>query len=139
MFLCLAPALFGASAAHDRASAPAVSRASDLAGVIDHPCLGRWQGWGRDPWSVEPWSIDLVVTRVEGEACGTIEYPSLRCGGTLETCDAQGKVLNFQEYYTHNPGTCAPAGRIEAWCEGDRMTWRWFGTAEVGTVLHRVR
>lgn len=140
--VCLSPALLGAHVAHQR---PAVITevtpppADVPEGVIDHPCLGRWLGWGRNTWSSEPWSIDMTVTRVEGEGCGSIEYPSLRCGGFLETCSMRTNILVFRELYTHNPGTCAPAGLIEAYCVGDTMTWRWFGSnVEVDTELRRV-
>ena len=53
----------------------------------------------------------MRVTAEEGARCGTIEYPSLRCGGYLVNCHRRGDVVTWTEVYTHNPGTCAPAGR----------------------------
>lgn len=99
-------------------------------------CLGRWVGAGQGA-SGSPWTIDMVVTAVEGDACGTIEYPSLGCGGTLLRCHVEQGVLVLREYYTHNPGTCAPAGTIRARCEGDQMSWQWDGWETVRTVLTR--
>ncbi|MBL8601062.1 MAG: hypothetical protein JNK72_03975 [Myxococcales bacterium] len=99
-------------------------------------CLGRWQGEGQNAGPV--WSIDMTVTAEEGATCGVIEYPSLGCGGLLTRCHREGDRVYFTEVYTHNPGTCAPAGRIEARCEGVDMFWRWRGEDRVDTVLHRV-
>lgn len=101
-------------------------------------CVGRWQGWGRGA-SGAPWSIDMVVTAESGARCGTIEYPSLGCGGHLVNCRRQGDTVTFTEVYTHNPGTCAPAGRIDAQCEGAVMDWAWTGWELVRSRLDRAR
>jgi hypothetical protein len=98
-------------------------------------CLGRWQGTGGN--GGEPWSIDMRVTAEEGARCGTIEYPSLRCGGHLVDCHRRGDVVTWTEVYTHNPGTCAPAGRIDARCEADLMRWTWTGQEVVRAMLRR--
>ncbi len=79
----------------------------------------------------------MVVTSEEGVRCGTIEYPSLRCGGYLTNCHRRGEVVTWTEVYTHNPGTCAPAGRIDARCEPDLMRWTWTGQEVVSSTLHR--
>lgn len=100
-------------------------------------CLGRWQGAGRGSGG-PAWSIDMVVTAEQGARCGTIEYPSLGCGGYLVDCHRRGDVVAWTEVYTHNPGTCAPAGRIVGRCEDDRMRWTWTGQEVTSTQLRRV-
>ena len=99
-------------------------------------CLGRWRGLGRGE-SGSPWSIDMVVTAERGARCGTIEYPSLRCGGYLVNCHRDGDTVTWTEVYTHNPGTCAPAGVVVGRCEGATMGWTWTGMEVVRTVLRR--
>jgi len=99
-------------------------------------CLGRWLGTGRGGSGL-PWSIDMVVTAERGDRCGTIEYPSLRCGGYLVNCHRDGDVVTWTEVYTHNPGTCAPAGVVEGRCEGATMRWTWTGMEVVSTLLQR--
>lgn len=79
----------------------------------------------------------MVVTAEEGARCGTIEYPSLRCGGYLVDCRRRGLVVTWTEVYTHNPGTCAPAGRIDARCDPEAMDWTWSGQEVVRSRLHR--
>lgn len=80
----------------------------------------------------------MRVTSEEGARCGTIEYPSLGCGGYLVRCRRRGDVVTWTEVYTHNPGTCAPAGRIDARCEGDLMHWTWTGQEIARSQLRRV-
>jgi hypothetical protein len=107
------------------------------AGSVTDPCLGKWTGWGVNGGG-PPWSIEMDVTSTAGASCGTIEYPSLGCGGTLDACGKNGERVTFKERYTHNPGTCAPAGIIEAVCGAEKMRWRWTGIEQVQTTLERV-
>jgi hypothetical protein len=134
--LALALTLLPAMALADRPAAPARPRPPTPAPASG--CLGRWQGWGRNG-STPPWSIDMVVTSERGARCGTIEYPSLGCGGYLTNCQRRGDVVTWTEVYTHNPGTCAPAGRVDGRCEGDAMQWEWTGWEVVRSRLQRAR
>jgi len=93
-------------------------------------------GVGRDSGG-PPWTIDMVITAPEGPDCGRIEYPSLGCGGTLHDCRREDGAILIREHYTHNPGTCAPAGRLEIRCQGDTLDWRWDGQETVRTTLTR--
>jgi hypothetical protein len=103
-----------------------------LAGPLGTSCAGHWTGSGVQP-GYPPWTIDLNVTpetagsSPEGQ-CGTIEYPSLGCGGYLTHCGtlASGES-SFTEVYTHTNANCSPAGTIRAFC-GTTMTWTWEGT-----------
>ncbi|MFO0624960.1 MAG: hypothetical protein U0325_05030 [Polyangiales bacterium] len=79
----------------------------------------------------------MVVTAEQGARCGVIEYPSLGCGGFLVNCRRVGDTVTFTEVYTHNPGTCAPAGVIEARCEAGSMAWIWTGWELVRSQLAR--
>jgi hypothetical protein len=123
-------------------SLSSVDRDSDVSpeGLLPAPivdrCLGRWVGTGRGS-SGAAWSIDMRVTAERAARCGTIEYPSLGCGGYLADCRRVGDVVTWREVYTHNPGTCAPAGSIEGRCDGDTMRWRWTGAEVVRTRLRR--
>lgn len=98
-------------------------------------CVGRWGGAGSNHGP--EWTIDMTVERENGQGCGRIEYPSLGCGGYLTQCVRRGDTVTFTEVYTHNPGTCAPAGRIEARCGHGVMSWRWSGWEVVHTTLYR--
>lgn len=104
--------------------------------AVSASCVGRWTGWGTNIGG-RPWSIDMVVTAEQGARCGTIEYPSLRCGGYLIDCRRHGDVVTWTEVYTHNPGTCAPAGRVDGRCDAASMHWTWTGDEVVRSVLRR--
>lgn len=99
-------------------------------------CVGRWQGVGRGS-SGNPWTIDMNVTSADAR-CGTIEYPSLGCGGYLIQCQVGGGRMTAVEVYTHNPGTCAPAGSVRAECDASSMRWVWTGQEIVRSVLRRI-
>ncbi len=101
-------------------------------------CVGHWQGTGVQP-GYPPWPIDLVVTESAGNACGTIEYPSLGCGGTLSSCNLVNGATVVTEIYTHTSANCAPPGNITATCSGATMTWTWTGSGgPVTATLTRV-
>lgn len=99
-------------------------------------CLGTWEGSAVQDG--ERWTIAMVVTSTSGSRCGTIDYPSLGCGGDLLGCSARGARVHFRERYDRNPGTCAPAGTIEASCRGNSMVWVWRGSGmTIRTTLER--
>ena len=120
--------------------APGASTAAPvpLAGPLGTACAGHWTGSGVQP-GYPPWTIDLNVTPETGEQCGTIEYPSLGCGGYLTHCGtlASGES-SFTEVYTHTNANCSPEGTIRASCSTS-MTWTWEGVGgPVTTTLTRM-
>jgi hypothetical protein len=122
------------------ASYPATARDAN-AGIPAMPptvgaCVGHWAGTGRNSGG-PPWSIDMNVTATNGPVCGTIEYPSLGCGGTLINCTTRSGQTTFVEDYSHNAGRCAPDGTIVARCARGRMQWTWVGDDVVRTSLQR--
>ena len=132
--IVLAPALGLADAPSPPRPAP--PRPAQPRPAPSTSCLGRWLGMGRGGSGL-PWSIDMVVTAERGARCGTIEYPSLRCGGYLVNCHRDGDTVTWTEVYTHNPGTCAPAGVVVGRCAGATMGWTWAGQEVVHTALRR--
>jgi hypothetical protein len=100
-------------------------------------CIGTWDGSAalKDE---EPWTIAMVVASTNGARCGTIDYPSLGCGGDLLDCSVRKGHVHFRERYGRNPGTCVPAGTIEAQCQDRSMVWTWHGSGlVVRTTLKR--
>jgi len=134
LVIVLAPALGLADAPSPPRPAP--PRPAQPRPAPSTSCLGRWLGMGRGGSGL-PWSIDMVVTAERGARCGTIEYPSLRCGGYLVNCHRDGDTVTWTEVYTHNPGACAPAGVVVGRCTGATMGWTWTGQEVVHTALQR--
>lgn len=92
----------------------------------DDGCIGRWAGSAVQEGA--PWTLELSVERLGAGRCGTIEYPSLGCGGEVLDCTVlpDGR-LTMRELYTHDLGACAPAGQIYAMCSAGTMLWTWEG------------
>ncbi len=100
--------------------------------------MGRWVGRGRNTGFPTEWTIDLTLTNsASGGRCGTLEYTSPSCGGTLEDCNVVGGEIRTRERYAHDEGHCAAPGRVILRCEGDRMHFRWIGWEQTDTVLRR--
>src|SRR5688572_26134400 len=116
----LAPAAASAQPVQEQRARPGV-------GVVQpgHPCLGRWVGQAEDHpvTSGTPYGVTIEIHQTQGRNCGTIEY-TLGCGGVLHDCVVGPDRIEALEEYTHNPGTCAPAGRLAASC-GEVMEWQW--------------
>jgi hypothetical protein len=104
----------------------------------EHPCLGVWQGMGRNTGS-QPWAIEMTVASTSTR-CGGIEYdsPELDCGGPFSRCELDAASGRAVETYTHNVH-CAPPGDVIFRCTGDVMEWEWRGNEVVRTRLRRVR
>lgn len=119
-------------------SAPAVA-AAEGAGQGGFPCVGTWRGLGQTTGYATQWTIDMRVTapRADGD-CGTIEYTSPTCGGRMLDCRVENGLVHAREHYTHTDGNCAPAGRLELSCTGDRMQWAWVGWEVARSTLTRV-
>lgn len=112
---------------------------ANVPGVNNTPtpsCVGLWTGVGRNPGQ-PPWTIVMRVNSDDGTVCGTIEYPSLGCGGALTHCTTRSGQSTFVEHYDHNAGRCAPDGTIVARCNGTAMQWTWVGEEVVQSMLQR--
>lgn len=102
------------------------------------PCAGRWTGVGHNTGYERGWSIDMTVHAPDAQgSCGTIEYTTPSCGGTLTDCRLVNGQVVVQERYSHSEG-CAPPARLEFRCEGGRMQWAWLGWETARTTLTRV-
>jgi hypothetical protein len=116
----------------------AVATPAEATLVTDDPCLGRWQGVGKNTGHPQLWTIDLTLTsQPGGGVCGTIEYTNPRCGGVLEGCERKGAEIHTRERYTHSDG-CAPPGQVIIRCDGDKLHYSWLGWERVDSDLARV-
>jgi MYXO-CTERM domain-containing protein len=118
--------------------APSMASAEGT-GAPGFPCVGRWQGLGRNNGAPTQWTIDMVVTAPGADgSCGTIEYTNPTCGGRMLECRVVNGVVHVRERYTHDDGRCADASRLEFSCTGERMQWAWVGWETARSTLVRV-
>lgn len=108
--------------------------------------LGRWTGTVEQypVGTSQTYTADMTLT---SPTSGTIDYPSLNCGGTLSG-GGSGGVYRFRESIRYgrvtsaNPAGCFD-GNIDMTVHGDTMTWQWSGSFEgqsysVSGTLRRV-
>ncbi|MES1202981.1 MAG: hypothetical protein ABUS57_16205 [Pseudomonadota bacterium] len=81
--------------------------------------VGVWRGIGLQVdagGKQSEWTIDLQI-KADGSA--TIEYPSLKCGGTLARLPSGG----YRETITY--GNCVTGGTIGFVPMGGKLIWYW--------------
>jgi hypothetical protein len=86
--------------------------------------LGQWTGIGLQTNPSETWTISLTF-RADGS--GTINYPSLECGGELRREGARDGVVFYRERITRGQGRCVDNGVVGVFPHADRLMWFWTG------------
>jgi tetratricopeptide (TPR) repeat protein len=87
---------------------------------------GTWRGLGHQTGGGEEHSYPVVMRITAGG--GNIEYPSLRCGGSLTRLSAGGKEAQFRERIAY--GNCVDGGTIDVALREGKLAWRWSGVGE---------
>jgi hypothetical protein len=86
---------------------------------------GTWRGQGHQIPTLGgagEWSIVMTIEN----AGGSIEYPSLGCGGTLTQISNTGTLAQFREHITHMSGTtCIDGGLITVNSVNEELAWSW--------------
>jgi hypothetical protein len=85
---------------------------------------GTWTGSGNETRDGAESTSYPVVMRIS-EGGGSIDYPSLGCGGSLTALSASGEEARFREHITY--GECVDGGTIEVKLSGGKLDWRWSG------------
>lgn len=93
---------------------------------------GRWSGTVDQPgYGSYPTEMEL-----NGEAGGTIDYPSLGCGGILAFTDEQDGIFYYLETINYGVDKCIDGGTVSVRPEGDSVYWEWFdGNTRVSGTL----
>ena len=93
------------------------SRAQDPSGV--------WTGTVNQPGS-RAGSYPMRMT-LDSASGGSIDYPSLGCGGTLSGGGSAG-VYRYTERITYGRERCIDGGTIHLVLSGDQAYWEWTGS-----------
>ncbi len=87
--------------------------------------VGTWRGQGHQIpklGGAGEWSIVMTIE----SAGGSIEYPSLGCGGTLTLISNDGSLAQYREHITHMTGsTCIDGGLITVNSVKGVLAWAW--------------
>jgi hypothetical protein len=97
---------------------------------------GTWSGSGHQSGG-ETVSMDYPIVMYISQGGGTIEYPTLNCGGSLTELSNSGMSAQFQEHITY--GDCVDGGAIAVNLVNGRLAWTWTGSGiDVIAVLERI-
>ena len=95
---------------------------------------GQWCGWAvqtgpgdhRTEWS--------AVLSLKGPT-GSMEYPSLDCGGTLTFEGTDGNVHLYRERIAYGRDRCLDGGLVGVEPVGTSIRWKWTGSGARATAL----
>lgn len=92
---------------------------------------GKWRGTVAQD---NPALTFPVTTELHGANGGTVDYPSLTCGGALEFRGVEGSTFSYTEHITY--GRCVDGGTLKLILKGNSLGWDWSGQgiSEAGTL-----
>ena len=97
--------------------------------AVSVPSLnGIWRGTGHQSPAGKTgsdWSIAMTIT----DGGGSIDYPSLSCGGTLTQLSRNPTSAQFRETITYGERDCIDGGTITVRLFNGRLSWTWFGVS----------
>lgn len=110
---------------------PIISPIEKLPDAITNPSnsarstlSGNWNGTVN-----QPGYGNFTASMSLKEENGTIDYPSINCGGTLKLISKEGDAYQFVEHITYGGG-CVDGGIISMRVHGDTMNWLWQGRGQ---------
>jgi hypothetical protein len=84
-------------------------------------------GLARGSWSGRATGSDSktfsVTVSLNGNGGGFVEYPSLKCGGSLRYFRRNGDAYSYRETITHGESHCGAAGTIDLVPDGTQLDW----------------
>jgi hypothetical protein len=96
---------------------------------------GTWSGSGHQSGGGGE-SLDYPVVMRIAQGGGSVDYPSLSCGGSLTELTNSGTSAQFQEHITYV--NCVDGGTITVNLVNGRLAWTWMGSGlNVIAVLER--
>ena len=89
---------------------------------------GTWRGQVLQPdpdGRTEVYPVRMTIN----DSGGTIDYPTLSCGGTLTRLRAIGDVVEYREKLTYGVDRCIDNGTVGVRIKGRLLLWHWTGEA----------
>jgi hypothetical protein len=96
--------------------------------TVDAPSLeGTWHGEGHQSPASETGS-DYPIAMTISNGGGSIDYPSLGCGGSLALISGSATSAQYRETITY--GGCISGGTVSVNLFQGRLSWTWMGEYE---------
>lgn len=87
--------------------------------------ISDWTGFGKQNNAGE-WQIDMTIYGGEiGQVIGTIDYPSLKCGGTLMLKEVDINYIIIEEKLQYGLWKCVDRGKIKLTLAGEVIDFFW--------------
>ena len=98
---------------------------------------GTWRGPVDQPGS-QPYSMAMKLRLRNGKLSGSVDYPELRCGGTLTEASGVPGGIMLTERITYGGDTCVSEGRWSMMpIPGGRLAASYSGVAAANATLER--
>jgi hypothetical protein len=95
--------------------------------VVNVPNLnGLWRGTGHQSPAGSA-GADWTIAMTIGQGGGSIEYPSLSCGGSLAQISRDATSAQYLETITFGQTACINGGTITVRYVNGKLAWTWFG------------
>ncbi len=95
------------------------------AGPVRARLAGKWSGTVDQPEG-ETASYKMVMT-LDPSGSGSIDYPDLKCGGTLTYIKTEGVYSFYRERITQGKEKCIDGGTVRLKKHGGKLEWYWYG------------
>lgn len=94
---------------------------------------GKWSGIVDQPGG-EISSYTIVMT-LESSGGGTVDYPDLKCGGTLTRIRSEGEYFFYRERIAYGKETCIDGGTMRLKLQDGKLELYWFESATIARAL----
>jgi hypothetical protein len=95
--------------------------------TVNVPSLtGTWRGTGHQSpagTAGADWTIAMTI----GDSGGSIQYPSLSCGGSLTQISRDALSAQYRETITFGKNACIDRGTITVRYFNGNLSWTWIG------------
>ena len=98
--------------------------------VVNVPSLaGTWVGSGHQSPAGDA-GADWAIAMTINDSGGSIDYPSLGCGGSLAQLSRDDSSAEYRENITYGQDECIDGGTITVRFYKGNLSWTWVGQAD---------
>jgi hypothetical protein len=91
--------------------------------------VGTWTGLGLQVFRDGRTTTWTIRMRINADGNGTIDYPSLSCGGTLTRLRSSGEITEYREQLNYGLEKCTNNGTVGILPRNNKLIWYWTGEA----------
>ena len=89
--------------------------------------VGSWSGSVLEMQADGQPQVYPIRMLIDANGTGTIEYPTLACGGRLTPLGTPGELREFRETLTYGIDKCVDNGTVGVLPRAGKLIWYWTG------------